>query len=94
MNGDKVSTNSIAMLIDDLQNDDPKKRYRLPSINRLNSIKNLPMIAQALGAERTRAELLPFLTGTLNPHNVQNWSTMKTNSWSPWPISWVASQKL
>lgn len=31
---------------------------------RLNSIKKLSTIALALGVERTRTELLPFLTGT------------------------------
>lgn len=31
---------------------------------RLNSIKKLSTIALALGVERTRSELLPFLTGT------------------------------
>lgn len=30
---------------------------------RLNSIKKLSTIALALGVERTRTELLPFLTG-------------------------------
>lgn len=32
---------------------------------RLNSIKKLSTIALALGVERTRTELLPFLTGKL-----------------------------
>lgn len=32
---------------------------------RLNSIKKLSTIALALGVERTRSELLPFLTGTV-----------------------------
>jgi serine/threonine-protein phosphatase 2A regulatory subunit A len=31
---------------------------------RLNSIKKLSTIALALGVERTRKELIPFLTGT------------------------------
>lgn len=34
---------------------------------RLNSIKKLSTIALALGDERTRAELLPFLTGQSPP---------------------------
>lgn len=43
----------IAVLIDELKNDD---------INlRLNSIRKLPTIAKALGEERTRKELIPFL---------------------------------
>ena len=33
---------------------------------RLNSIKKLSTIALALGDERTRSELLPFLTGKNN----------------------------
>ena len=33
---------------------------------RLNSIKKLSTIALALGDERTRNELLPFLTGTVH----------------------------
>jgi len=32
---------------------------------RLNSIKKLSTIALALGIERTRKELIPFLTGIL-----------------------------
>lgn len=32
---------------------------------RLNSIKKLSTIALALGAERTRSELMPFLTETI-----------------------------
>lgn len=44
----------IAVLIDELKNDD---------INlRLNSIHKLPTIAKALGEERTRKELIPFLS--------------------------------
>ena len=43
----------IAILIDELKNDDIQLR--------LNSIKRLSVIAKALGAERTRSELIPFL---------------------------------
>lgn len=39
--------------------------FKFPSQLRLNSIKKLSTIALALGVERTRSELLPFLTGTL-----------------------------
>ncbi|NXK70962.1 2AAA phosphatase, partial [Sylvietta virens] len=46
----------IAVLIDELRNEDVQLR--------LNSIKKLSTIALALGVERTRSELLPFLTGT------------------------------
>ena len=70
---------SIAMLIDDLKSDDSKKRYSFSSISspsfRFNSIKNLPNIAKALGSERTRTELIPFLAGftyLLNNNNNPN----------------------
>ena len=45
----------IAVLIDELKNEDIKRR--------LNSINNLHTIAVALGPERTRNELLHFITG-------------------------------
>jgi len=45
----------IAVLIDELKNDDISLR--------LNAIKRLSTIALALGAERTREELIPFLDG-------------------------------
>ena len=35
---------------------------------RLNSIKKLSTIALALGVERTRKELIPFLTGVFLDH--------------------------
>ena len=44
----------IAILIDELKNDDIQLR--------LNSIKRLSTIAKAVGEERTRKELIPFLT--------------------------------
>uniref|UniRef100_A0A2K5MQJ7 Uncharacterized protein n=1 Tax=Cercocebus atys TaxID=9531 RepID=A0A2K5MQJ7_CERAT len=47
----------IAVLIDELCNEDVQLR--------LNSIKKLSTIALALGVERTRSELLPFLTDTI-----------------------------
>jgi len=47
----------IAVLIDELRNEDVQLR--------LNSIKRLSTIALALGEERTRAELIPFLTDTI-----------------------------
>ncbi|XP_046554169.1 serine/threonine-protein phosphatase 2A 65 kDa regulatory subunit A alpha isoform-like isoform X1 [Haliotis rubra] len=47
----------IAVLIDELRNEDVQLR--------LNSIKKLSTIALALGVERTRSELIPFLTGDL-----------------------------
>lgn len=45
---------AVAVLIDELRSDDQKKR--------MNSFQNLAVIARALGPERTRNELLPFLT--------------------------------
>jgi serine/threonine-protein phosphatase 2A regulatory subunit A len=47
----------IAVLIDELRNDDVQLR--------LNSIRKLSTIALALGVERTRTELIPFLTDTI-----------------------------
>ena len=44
----------IAVLIDELKNDDIQLR--------LNSIRRLSSIAKALGEERTRKELIPFLS--------------------------------
>jgi serine/threonine-protein phosphatase 2A regulatory subunit A len=46
----------IAVLVDELKNEDVQLR--------LNAIKNLGTIAMALGPQRTRDELIPFLTGT------------------------------
>ena len=51
-----TATTPIATLIKELKSDDPKRR--------INSIKNLPIIANVIGPERTRSELLPFVTGT------------------------------
>uniref|UniRef100_A0A914WW71 Protein phosphatase 2A regulatory subunit n=1 Tax=Plectus sambesii TaxID=2011161 RepID=A0A914WW71_9BILA len=47
----------IAVLIDELRNEDVQLR--------LNSIRKLSTIALALGVERTRNELIPFLTDTI-----------------------------
>ena len=47
----------IAVLIDELRNEDVQLR--------LNSIKKLSTIALALGVERTKSELIPFLTDTI-----------------------------
>lgn len=44
----------IAILIDELKNDDIQLR--------LNSIRRLSTIARALGEDRTRKELIPFLS--------------------------------
>jgi serine/threonine-protein phosphatase 2A regulatory subunit A len=47
----------IAVLIDELKNEDVQSR--------LNSISRISTIACALGEERTRTELIPFLQGVL-----------------------------
>ena len=47
----------IAVLSEELKNDDIAAR--------LASMKKLPTIALALGHERTRSELLPFLTDSI-----------------------------
>ena len=46
----------IAVLVDELKNEDVQLR--------LNAIRNLGTIAMALGPQRTRDELIPFLNGT------------------------------
>jgi hypothetical protein len=46
---------SIKILIDELRNDDSQMR--------LKSVRRLGTIATALGAERTRDELVPYLNG-------------------------------
>jgi len=48
----------IAVLLDELKNEDVQLR--------LNSTRRLKIIATALGPERTRAELLPFLTDSID----------------------------
>jgi serine/threonine-protein phosphatase 2A regulatory subunit A len=45
----------IAVLVDELKNEDVQLR--------LNAIRNLGTIAMALGPQRTRDELIPFLNG-------------------------------
>jgi hypothetical protein len=76
----------IAVLIDELKHDDV--------LLRLNAIHRLSTIALALGPERTREELIPFLDGqfpsprfALNssnmPSTLQNRSRMKTRSSLP-----------
>lgn len=55
--GDNEALYPIAILIDELRNEDIQLR--------LNSIKKLSTIALALGSERTRSELIPFLTDTI-----------------------------
>jgi serine/threonine-protein phosphatase 2A regulatory subunit A len=45
----------IAVLIDELKSEDVQQR--------LNSVRRLTTIAVALGEERTRTELIPYITG-------------------------------
>jgi len=45
----------IAILIDELKHEDVQCR--------LNSMRKIDTIAKALGPERTRSELLPFISG-------------------------------
>lgn len=45
----------IGVLIDELKSEDSKRR--------INSIKSFTTIASAIGPERTRSELLPFVNG-------------------------------
>ncbi|CAG9319843.1 unnamed protein product [Blepharisma stoltei] len=55
---DQNSLYPIALLIDELKSDDISRR--------INSVKNLPIIASALGYERTRNELIPYLSELLD----------------------------
>ncbi len=45
----------VNVLLDDLKSDDLRKR--------VNSVKNLNVIASALGPDRTKSELIPYLSG-------------------------------
>mmetsp|Transcript_2576 Transcript_2576/g.6217 ORF Transcript_2576/g.6217 Transcript_2576/m.6217 type:complete len:605 (-) Transcript_2576:274-2088(-) len=56
--GDESELYPIAILIDELKNEDIQLR--------LNSIRRLSTIAVALGAERTRCELVPFLNDSID----------------------------
>lgn len=55
-------TTNVANLIDELKHEDVPFR--------LNSIKKLDVIANALGIERTRNELVPFLQGKFRKKDV------------------------
>ena len=48
----------IAVLLDEMKSEDVEAR--------INAMKKLRIIAQALGLQRTRTELIPFLAGKLN----------------------------
>lgn len=51
----KEAVARAAQLIEDLKSDDKAKRKE--------SVENLGVIAKALGSERTRIELIPYLKG-------------------------------
>ena len=84
----------VAVLIDELKNEDIQLR--------LNSIRRLSTIAAALGFERTRDELIPFLNGansekcvrrgrgfvTPAVHLYQNRSMMRMRSFGRLQKSW------
>ncbi|EQC32346.1 hypothetical protein SDRG_10093 [Saprolegnia diclina VS20] len=55
---DDGTINAVAVLVDELRHDDAKLR--------LQAIKKVQVIASALGPQRTRDELLPFLNETLD----------------------------
>ncbi len=52
---DLIETASASSLLEDLKSSDSKVK--------INAIKGLNIIATALGKERTRNELIPFLAG-------------------------------
>jgi serine/threonine-protein phosphatase 2A regulatory subunit A len=54
---DSNEVNPLAVFVEELKSSDIKVK--------LNSIKNLTVICSALGIEKTRSELLPFLSGKL-----------------------------
>lgn len=88
-------TNNVATLIDELKHEDVALR--------LNSIKKLDIIANALGIERTRTELIPFLQGNITCNLTcffdleiyiylyfkQSLLTMKTTFYWLWLRNWV-----
>eukprot|EP00002_Diphylleia_rotans_P038935 TRINITY_DN8918_c0_g2_i1.p1 TRINITY_DN8918_c0_g2~~TRINITY_DN8918_c0_g2_i1.p1 ORF type:complete len:575 (-),score=137.22 TRINITY_DN8918_c0_g2_i1:475-2199(-) len=53
---------SIAVLIDELKNDDPQVR--------LNSVRKLQDISRALGPDRTRNELIPYLNDSVDDEEI------------------------
>eukprot|EP00993_Chasmostoma_nieuportense_P007162 NODE_7891_length_405_cov_5.694245_g7725_i0.p1 GENE.NODE_7891_length_405_cov_5.694245_g7725_i0~~NODE_7891_length_405_cov_5.694245_g7725_i0.p1 ORF type:complete len:101 (+),score=37.12 NODE_7891_length_405_cov_5.694245_g7725_i0:81-383(+) len=54
----EASVYPIAVLIDELKNEELHLR--------INSIRRLPVIAKALGTERTRLELIPYLNESID----------------------------
>lgn len=67
----EINQISPSSLIEDLKTGDTKIK--------INALRNLELIAFALGKERTRNELLPFLSGkSTSLHFFKNASTKKT----------------
>jgi serine/threonine-protein phosphatase 2A regulatory subunit A len=55
----------IAMLIEELKCDESKRKCVSIYNHRVNAVKNVGSIAVALGQERTRSELIPYIKGIL-----------------------------
>jgi len=55
MNKTFKSVTPVATLVEELKSDDPKRR--------VNSVKSLSLIANVIGTDRTRSELIPFVNG-------------------------------
>lgn len=53
--GYEKSLTPASVLVDDLKSEELSRR--------INSVKNLNVIAAALGPDRTKSELIPFLSG-------------------------------
>jgi hypothetical protein len=62
MNPESEELYPISILIDELRHDDVSLR--------LNAIKRLNTIALALGPQRARDELIPFLSGNLSQEDL------------------------
>ena len=74
-----MSSQPVLQLINELKSDDINSR--------INSIENLNTISLALGKERTRKELLPFLFGSLQiikNYSLKNYLMMMKRFSSQW----------
>jgi len=58
MNKTFKSVTPVATLVEELKSDDPKRR--------VNSVKSLSLIANVIGTDRTRSELIPFVNELLD----------------------------
>lgn len=59
---EKDQSLSVAILIDELRSEDVAIR--------LASVQKLQLIAKALGPQRTKDELIPYLSGTILLHSI------------------------